>query len=237
MLSISSQSVDNSITSRSSIRAFLNKPVDINIIKDILKISSHTPSGSNTQPWKVYVVTGEKRDEIIQKVCHAQTELNNQNQPESKYTESFNYYPTQWISPFIERRKNYGKDFYSLLNIQKDDRMAWGQQLIRNYQFFGAPVGLFFTVNKNLGIGSKMDISMFIQNILTTATARGLATCPQAAWNRFHTIVLDCLNISPDEEELMCTISLGYADPDHIINTFKTNRIPVDEFATFFVDE
>ena len=105
-------------------------------------------------------------------------------------------------------------------------------QQLRNFQLFDAPVALYFTVNKAMGIGSKMDISMMIQNVMVAAKARGLDTCPQAAWNHFHPIVLDVLN-APDDEELVCTIALGYADPDHIVNTFITPRLPVEDFTVF----
>lgn len=109
------------------------------------------------------------------------------------------------------------------------------QQQLRNFQLFDAPVGLYFTVNKAMGIGSKMDIAMMIQNVMIAAKARGLDTCPQAAWNHFHSIVMDVLN-APEDEELVCTVALGYADPEHIVNSFITPRIAVEAFAVF-IDE
>ena len=224
--------VDDAITSRHSVRAFLDTPVDVQTIKDILAVSSRAPSGTNTQPWKVYVVTGQKRAEMIDSVCAAQIELHQKPQLADQYKETFAYYPETWISPFIDRRRENGWGLYGLLNIQKGEKEKMAAQQLRNFQLFDAPVALYFTVNKAMGIGSKMDISMMIQNVMVAAKARGLDTCPQAAWNHFHPIVLDVLN-APDDEELVCTIALGYADPDHIVNTFITPRLPVEDFTVF----
>ena len=139
------------------------------------------------------------------------------------------------FSPFIDRRRENGWGLYGLLGIQKGEKEKMAAQQLRNYQLFDAPVALYFTVNKAMGIGSKMDISMMIQNVMVAAKARGLDTCPQAAWNHFHPIVLDVLG-APDDEELVCAVALGYADPDHIVNTFITPREPVENF-TVFLDE
>ena len=224
--------VDDAITSRHSVRAFLDTPVDVQTIKDILAVSSRAPSGTNTQPWKVYVVTGQKRAEMIDRVCAAQIELHQKPELSDQYKETFAYYPETWISPFIDRRRENGWGLYGLLNIQKGEKEKMAAQQLRNFQLFDAPVALYFTVNKAMGIGSKMDISMMIQNVMVAAKARGLDTCPQAAWNHFHPIVLDVLN-APDDEELVCTIALGYADPDHIVNTFITPRLSVEDFTVF----
>ncbi|GAA5007764.1 nitroreductase [Acinetobacter puyangensis] len=224
--------VDQAITSRHSVRAFLDQAVDQQTIKDILTVASRAPSGTNTQPWKVYVVTGQKRQEMIDRVCKAQLEVSQNPELAKQYTETFAYYPEKWISPFIDRRRENGWGLYGLLNIQKGEKEKMAAQQLRNYQLFDAPVALYFTVNKAMGVGSKMDISMMIQNVMIAAKARGLDTCPQAAWNHFHPIVLDVLN-APDDEELVCTVALGYADPDHIVNTFITPRLPVEEFTVF----
>lgn len=224
--------VDDAITSRHSVRAFLDTPVDVQTIKDILAVSSRAPSGTNTQPWKVYVVTGQKRAEMIDRVCAAQIELHQKPELADQYKETFAYYPETWISPFIDRRRENGWSLYGLLNIQKSEKEKMAAQQLRNFQLFDAPVALYFTVNKAMGIGSKMDISMMIQNVMVAAKARGLDTCPQAAWNHFHPIVLDVLD-APDDEELVCAVALGYADPDHIVNTFITPRLPVEDFTVF----
>mgnify|MGYP002734449163 FL=1 len=227
--------VDQTITSRHSVRAFLDTPVSTDMLKDILTVASRAPSGTNTQPWKVYVLTGKKRDELVQRVCQAQMELYRNPALAEQYKETFAYYPEQWFSPYIDRRRENGWGLYGLLNIQKGEKEKMARQNLRNFELFDAPVGLFFTLHKDLGVGSKMDISMMIQNVMLAAKARGLDTCPQAAWNHFHSIVLDVLGAGEDEE-LVCGMSLGYADPDHIVNTFITPRVPVEEFAVF-VDE
>ncbi|MBP9786471.1 MAG: nitroreductase [Acinetobacter sp.] len=227
--------VDDAITSRHSVRAFLDTPVATQTIKDILTVASRAPSGTNTQPWKVYVVTGKKRAEMIDRVCTAQIEIFQKPELAEQYQETFAYYPETWISPFIDRRRENGWGLYGLLGIQKGEKEKMAAQQLRNYQLFDAPIALCFTVNKAMGIGSKMDISMMIQNVMVAAKARGLDTCPQAAWNHFHPIVLDVLN-APEDEELVCTVALGYADPDHIVNSFITPREPVENF-TVFLDE
>ena len=224
--------VDDAITSRHSVRAFLDTPVTTQTIKDILTVASRAPSGTNTQPWKVYVVTGKKRAEMIDRVCTAQIELFQKPELAEQYQETFAYYPETWISPFIDRRRENGWGLYGLLGIQKGEKEKMAAQQLRNYQLFDAPVALCFTVNKAMGIGSKMDISMMIQNVMVAAKARGLDTCPQAAWNHFHPIVLDVLD-APEDEELVCTVALGYADPDHIVNSFITPREPVENFTVF----
>lgn len=226
------QLVDDAIRSRHSVRAFLSTPVDAQIIQDILEVACRAPSGTNTQPWKVYVITDKKRDEMVDRVCKAQLEIYNHPEKAAEYQETFPYYPEKWISPFIDRRRENGWGLYGLLNIQKGEKEKMAAQQLRNYQLFDAPVGLYFAVNKAMGIGSKMDISMMIQNVMVAAKARGLDTCPQAAWNHFHPIVLEVLGAS-DDEELVCTIALGYANPDEIVNTFITPREPVEKFTVF----
>lgn len=232
MLSEQIQAVDQAITGRHSVRAYLDKAVEKHIIQDILNVASRAPSGTNTQPWKVYVLTGVKRQEMIDRVCAAQIELFTKPELTDQYQETFPYYPETWISPFIDRRRENGWGLYGLLGIQKGEKEKMAAQQLRNYQIFDAPVVLFFTLNKIMGVGSKMDVSMMIQNVMIAAKARGLDTCPQAAWNPFHSIVMDVL-AAPDDEELVCAVVLGYADPDHIVNTFITPREPAENFTVY----
>lgn len=224
--------VDDVITARHSVRAFLDKPVDTQTIKDILTVASRAPSGTNTQPWKVYVVTGNKRAELIDNIFAAKDAMANDPSLAEQFQETFPYYPTEWISPYIDRRRENGWGLYGLLGIQKGDKEKMAAQQDRNFKLFDAPVGLFFTVNKIMGTGSKMDIAMMMQNVMIAAKARGLDTCPQAAFNHFHPVVLKTLDAGSDEE-LVCTIALGYADESDIVNGFITPRVPVDEFAVF----
>lgn len=225
--------VDQVINSRHSVRAFKTTPIETQTIKDILTVSSRAPSGNNIQPWKVYVVTGQKREALIEKVCTAQTEIFANPQKSDLYQESFKYYPIKWTSPFIERRRENGWGLYGLLGIQKGEQDKMQQQLLRNYQLFDAPVGLFFTANTILETGSKMDIAMMIQNVMIAAKARGIDSCPQAAWNPFHQVVAEVLDI-PDDEELVCAVALGYADQTQVVNQLHTPRVPAEEFAIFY---
>ena len=224
--------VDSVITARHSVRAFLDTPVDTQTIKDILTVASRAPSGSNSQPWKVYVVTGDKRAQLIDNIFAAKQAIADDPSLADKFQETFPYYPTEWISPFIDRRREMGWGLYGLLGIQKGDKEKMAAQQDRNFKLFDAPVGLFFTVNKVMGIGSKMDIAMMIQNVMIAAKARGLDTCPQAAFNHFHPVVLETIGAG-DDEELVCSVALGYADESDIVNTLITPRVPVDEFAVF----
>ena len=226
------QMVDQVITSRQSIRAFLDTPVPNQTLIDILNVAARAPSGTNTQPWKVYVITGTKRAELIQRVCQAQIDVYTHPEHAGQFQETYPYYPEKWISPYIDRRRENGWGLYGLLGIEKGDKQKMAAQHLRNYQLFDAPVGLFFTVDKIMGVGSKMDISMFIQNVMLAAKARQLDTCPQAAWNNFHQIVLNVLG-APENEELVCGMALGYADPEHIVNTFVTPRESAENFTVF----
>ncbi|AQZ81369.1 nitrobenzoate reductase [Acinetobacter calcoaceticus] len=224
--------VDQIIQSRYAARAFLDQPIDPQLIRDILTISSRAPSGTNTQPWKVYIVSGQKRTELVIDVLQAQKKIFEEPDVAEQYQETFAYYPKAWPQPYLNRRKENGAWLYGLLKISKNDQTKMQTQLLHNYEFYGAPVGLFFTVDRSLGIGSKMDISMMMQNVMLCAKARGLDTCPQAAWNKFHSIVLNHLN-ADENEELVCGMALGYADPSQIINISQTTRVPVEEFAIF----
>ena len=200
-------------------------------MKNILETASYAPSGTNTQPWKVYVVTGETKD----KICNAVIELieNTRKNPElaEQYQETFRYYPTEWVSPFIDRRRQNGWALYGLLGIQKGDKDKMHAQHLRNYRFFDAPVGLFFTLNKVLGDGAKLDTAMFMQNIMLSAKSHGLDTCAQAAWNKYHRIVLQLLGA--EDEILISAMALGYADKDNVVNTLTPPRAGIDEFTVW----
>ncbi|MCV2502509.1 MAG: nitroreductase, partial [Neisseriaceae bacterium] len=217
---------------RHSVRAFKDKKVPKLIIQESLEAASRAPSGSNTQPWKVYVVQGKIRDEIVNEVCKVYDDLLELPELKSQYQAAYDYYPQEWFSPYIERRRENGWGLYGLLGIEKKDREKMAAQHKRNFMLFDAPVGLFLTVDKRLGTGSKMDISMFIQNILLMAKAKGLDTCPQAAWNEYQSIVLLKIKAG-SHEELLCTVALGYADETQVVNEFITPRVSLDDFSTW----
>jgi nitroreductase len=222
--------VDHAITSRMSARAFTQQEVSRELITEILQVASRAPSGTNTQPWKVYVLQGATRDSLVDKVCAAHEAMRGNPDVAKQYTEQYDYYPAQWVSPYIDRRRENGWSLYGLLGIGKADKDRMHEQQQRNFKFFDAPVGLMFTIDPIMGRGSLFDYGMFVQNIMLAARARGLHTCPQAAWNGFHSIILP--HIGAGEGEMMvCGMALGYADESDKVNTLVTPRVPVNEFT------
>lgn len=220
--------VDAAIATRRSIRAFLPTPVPQEVIADILRVAARAPSGTNTQPWRVYVLTGDR----LRGVCDAVQALHDDPAARAGLREEYDYYPTEWKSPFIDRRRKVGWDLYGLLGIGKADKERMHAQHRRNFRFFDAPVGLFFTIDRIMGQGSWLDYGMFLQNVMTAARARGLHTCPQAAWTLYHATVTAHVG-APANEMLVCGLALGHADPAAVENTLVTEREPVDGFATF----
>jgi len=226
---LSIAAVDAAITSRHSVRAFLPTPVPRETVHDILRVASRAPSGTNTQPWKVHVLGGRKLAELSGEIRRAYDDP----QVVATHDEEYAYYPTQWVSPYIERRRKVGWDLYGLLGIAKTDKARMHEQHGRNYLFFGAPVGLIFTIDRILQQGSWLDYGMFLQNVMVAARARGLDTCPQAAFTQFHRIIERQLELDAGEM-VVCGMSLGHADPDAVENRLVTERMPVAEFATFW---
>jgi nitroreductase len=224
--------VDEAITSRMSARAFTQQAVPRALLEQILEVSSRAPSGTNTQPWKVYVLQGASRDSLVKKICTAHDAVRANPELAKNYKEEYDYYPTQWISPFIDRRRENGWSLYGLLGIGKADKDKMHAQHQRNYQFFDAPVGLMFTVNRVMGRGSLLDVGMLLQNVMVSARGHGLHTCPQAAWNGFANIIMPHIGAGEDEM-LVCGMSLGYADETDKVNTFHTPRVPASEFTTW----
>lgn len=150
----------------------------------------------------------------------------------SRHQEEFNYYPKAWIEPYISRRRKVGFDLYELLGLAKDDKEGVKQQHSRNFRFFDAPVGLIFTIDRMMGQGSFLDYGMFMENIMISAVGHGLATCSQAAFNQFHSIIEQQLELPPNEA-VVCGMALGYEDKTAIENTLKTTREPNENFVVF----
>jgi nitroreductase len=220
--------VDTAIITRRSLRAFLPTPVPRETIEAILTVASRAPSGTNTQPWKVYVLTDESKTELSRKIGDAYDDPAERVQ----HSEEYAYYPTEWKSPFIDRRRKVGWDLYGLLDIAKTDKARMHAQHRRNYEFFDAPVGLIFTIDRVMRQGSWLDYGMFLQSVMVAARGRGLDTCPQAAFTPFHRIISAHVG-APAEEQVVCGMSLGWADPDAVENTLVTEREPVASFARF----
>jgi nitroreductase len=216
------------ITSRRSIRAFLPTPVPRATIEEILAVAARAPSGTNTQPWHVYVLAGAAKERLSRRLAAAYDDPIER----ASHSEEYAYYPTEWKSPFIERRRKVGWDLYGLLGIAKTDKARMHAQHRRNYEFFGAPVGLMFTIDRLMRQGSWLDFGMFLQSVMIAARGLGLDTCPQAAFTPFHRLIMDELG-APAEEQLVCGMSLGHADPEAIENTLVTEREPVASFVRF----
>jgi nitroreductase len=229
---MSPSAVDEAITSRMSTRAFLPKPVEATLIEHILEVASRAPSGTNCQPWRVYVLRGASRDTLVEQVCSAHDAMRTDPTLAAHYVEEYDYYPQQWVSPYIDRRRENGWGLYGLLGIGKGDKDKMHAQQQRNFRFFDAPVGLMFTVDRVMGRGSLVDYGAFLQNIMVAARGHGLHTCPQAAWNGFSKIILPHIGAGA-EEMLVCGMALGYADPAAVVNTFHTPRVAVKDFSTW----
>ena len=222
--------VDAAITSRMSTRAFTQAPVSRQTLTELLQVASRAPSGTNCQPWKVYVLQGASRAALVEQVCAAHDAIRADPALAADYREEYDYYPEKWVSPYIDRRRENGWGLYGLLGIGKGDKDKMHRQHHRNYKFFDAPVGLMFTIDRVMGRGSLVDYGMFLQNIMVAARARGLHTCPQAAWNGFARIILPHIGAGANEM-LVCAMALGYADETQVVNTFHTPRVPVEEFT------
>jgi nitroreductase len=222
------QAVDAAITSRRSIRAFLPQAVARDDIEQILQVAARAPSGTNTQPWKVYVVQGEHK----QALSSAILAVHNDPEQARQHTEEYAYYPREWTSPFIDRRRKVGWDLYALLGLTRDNKAGMAAQHGRNYEFFGAPVGLIFTIDRVMEQGSWLDYGMFLQSIMVAARARGLDTCPQAAFTQYHKIIAAQLGL-PENEQIVCGMALGYADATKIENSLITERMRLEEFVKF----
>ncbi|NML46087.1 nitroreductase [Ramlibacter sp. G-1-2-2] len=226
-----SDSVDAAIASRFSCRAFhREQEVPRSTIEEILAVASRAPSGTNIQPWNVYVLQGASRDALVAKTCEAHDAVYRDPELAARYRSDLDYYPTKWSSPFIERRRENGWGLYGLLGIARGEKDKMHGQHQRNYQFFDAPVGLMFTIDKVLGRGSLMDCAMFMQNVMVAARARGLHTCPQAAWLEYAAVVLPHIGAG-DNEMLVAGMSLGYADVGATVNRFHTPREAVGNFT------
>ena len=212
--------------SRRSIRAYKPDPVSAGILREIVALGRHAPSGSNIQPWRVHVLTGATLNRLgnaIQQAFLAD---------EPGHTRDYEYYTDPVYEPYLARRRLCGWGLYGTLGIGRGDREKSKAYRARNYDFFGAPVGLVYTIDRKLEIGSWLDYGMFLQTIMLAARARGLHTCSEAAIASYPDIVRRELGLTRDWT-VICGMAMGYADPDAVINTFQPPRIELDEYATF----
>ena len=217
--------VENAIRGRQSVRAFLKKPVPRDILARILETSGRAPSGSNIQPWRVWVVDGASRDALCNEILAAYD-------TSGEGKREFNYYPVNWREPYLARRRACGWGLYSTMGITREDKAGMHAQRRQNFDFFGAPTGLVFTIDRDLETGSWLDCGMFIQTIMVAARQFGLETCPQAAFANFHEIISRRLQI-PEEQMVICGMALGYPDVSAKVNSFRTDREPLENYVHF----
>jgi nitroreductase len=218
-----SQVID-AVVNRRSVRHFLSTPVPLNVVRAILSAASRAPSGTNFQPWHVHVVTGETRSNLSQTVTQAAEG--------GDRCDEYLYAPAPVMEPYLSRRRKVGYDLYKLYGVARDDFAARKQAMLRNFEFFGAPVGLFFTMERRLLLGSWLDCGMFMQNVMILARAHGLETCAQQAWCEYGRIVHEQLGIS-DTHIVLSGMALGHPDPDAPANTLVSDRVSIDDFAVF----
>lgn len=217
--------VEEAVGQRRSVRAFKPDPVPRETVERILKIAARAPSGTNMQPWKVQVLTGAAKDRLSAAILNAFD-------GDEEHSGEWAYYPKKFRDPYLTRRRKVGWDLYGLLGIEKGDSERMHAQHGRNHLFFDAPVGLIFTIDRDLEIGSWLDYGMFLQNVMVLARSHGLETCPQAAFAPYHKVIRAELGLD-EIEAVVCGMSLGYADWDKVENTLVTERAPLEDFVTF----
>jgi len=218
--------ITEAIRRRKSVRAFLKKEVSLESINRILDCARCSPSGANSQPWQVAVVSGATKAKIANGLIEAfRSGLGERR--------DYDYYPAKWKDPFKRRRIACGMQLYETLGIGRKDREGRVAQWEANYRGFDAPVIIFFFLDPSLAIGSYMDSGMFLQSVMLAALEEGLATCPQAALSGYADVVKNILGY-PEETILLCGMAVGYEDPDAIINSYRTPREEVGEFTQYF---
>ncbi|MFK7855378.1 MAG: nitroreductase [Granulosicoccus sp.] len=221
-----SASVTDAVSSRRSLRAFLPKQVDRETISDLLLTASRAPSSTNMQPWNTYVLMGSSLSRVCAATCEAFDDI------ETTHNSEIRYYPEKWFDPYLTRRRQVGWALYDLLGITKGDRERTRAQHRRNFLFFDAPVGLIFSIHRDLSTGSWLDYGMFLQNVMLLAREQGLHTCPQAAWADYHEVLRGQLPIA-EHEMVVCGMAMGFADPDAVENSLVSERVDSSENVLF----
>lgn len=217
--------VSEAVATRRSIRAFKPDPVERRTVEEILTLAARAPSGGNLQPWRVYVLLGQARDELVRRVAEARKRSRMGSPPE------YHVYPPALAEPYRTRRFRVGEAMYALLGIGREDMAGRLAQFARNWEFFGAPVGLIFTIDRAMQQGQWADLGMYMQNVMLLARERGLDSCAQEAWAAWHKLLREFLSI-PDNELVFCGMALGHADATAPVNALISERAPLEEFAT-----
>ncbi|NNL65538.1 MAG: nitroreductase [Myxococcales bacterium] len=218
--------VHEAIDTRKSVRAFLPDPVDPTLLREILTTASRAASGGNLQPWRLYVLAGAARDALVEAVAEKQKETPFGDGPE------YPIYPPDLTEPYKTRRGEIAKQMYALVGIGRDDAVGRAKQMQRNFEFFGAPIGMVLTIDRQMGPPQFCDLGLFLGNLMLLAREHGLHTCPQEAWSLWGKTIREVVGV-PDHELVFCGISLGWADDQDPINALRSERAPLDDFASF----
>jgi nitroreductase len=216
--------VSEALATRKSIRAFRPDPVSRRTIETILAGASRAPSGGNLQPWKVHVLLGPARDELVRR-----TKERMKTHPMGE-TPEYHIYPPALTEPYKSRRFRIGEAMYATLNIAREDKAARLGVFVKNWDFFGAPVGLIITIDRQMQQGQWSDLGMFLQSVMLLAREHGLHTCAQEAWAVFHPVIREYLAI-PENEMIFCGMAIGHADEAAAINTLDSERASLHEWA------
>jgi nitroreductase len=217
--------VRSALATRKSIRAFLDRPVAANTVRELLERAARSPSGSNLQPWHVYALMGEARDELLRRVRAQLAALPRGEAPE------YRIHPPNLCEPYSSRYFRAASLVYAALGISRDDNPARERHLANNWRFFGAPVGLIFTIHRQMEPGQWADLGMYMQSIMLLARDYGFDTCAQEAWALWPKTLRECLSIPP-EQMAVCGMALGFQDPAAPVNHFQSERAPFAEYAT-----
>jgi nitroreductase len=216
--------VSDAIATRKTIRAFQKRPVDTATIKRILTLASRAPSGGNLQPWRVYVLNGDARDELVRRVRERMATAPMGEKPE------YFIYPPELTEPYKTRRFQIGEAMYAAMGIPREDKASRLKHFVRNWEFFGAPVGVIFTIDRQMQQGQWADLGMFMENIMLLAREEGLHTCPQEAWAVWSGVIRSYLSV-PENEMIFCGMAIGYADDTAAVNALESERVAFEEFG------
>ena len=221
-----SETVQDAIGTRRSMRSFLPTPISKELVIEILDLAQRAPSGTNSQPWFTYVLAGEVKEALTTDILKAFDAGGDGHRAEIPI------YPKEFFEPYLGRRRKVGWDLYGLLGIEKGDKERMHQQHGRNFKFFDAPIGFMFSMHRDMPHSNILDVGMYLQNIMLMARAMGMHTCPQVAFSQYHKIIRKHLGMG-DEEVLLCGMTLGYAEPDAQENTMVTVRDSVEDHVKF----
>ena len=217
--------VSDALKTRKTVRAFKPDAVPLSTLREILTLAARAPSGGNLQPWRIYALTGEARNELVRRVAEKRKTSPMGEKPE------YHVYPEHLTEPYRTRRFRVGEMMYATMNIPREDKMARLQFFSRNWEFFGAPVGLIVTMDRQMQQGQWADLGMYLQSVMLLAREHGLDTCPQEAWAVFHAVIRDYLSV-PQNEMIFCGMAIGYADNSAPVNSLVSERAPLEEFVT-----